>query len=186
MRLNKAKCKIGLTEVAYVGHVFGPDGLKPSEEKIRAILEIPGPRNKKELQRFMGTVNYLGKFIPNVSGINQPLRQLLEKDVAWHWEDAQKKSFKELKKAITTAPVLKYYDEKEDIVLSVDSSKDALGACILQNGHPIAYASRSLNKSEQNYVQIEKEWQLLYLEQQSFMNTFMPKVPYMWKATIVH
>ena len=157
MRLNKAKCKIGLTEVAYDGHVFGPDGLKPSEEKICAILEIPEPRNKKELQRFMGTVNYLGKFIPNLSGINQPLRQLLEKDVAWHWEDAQKKSFKELKKAITTAPVLKYYDEKEDIVLSVDSSKDALGACILQNGHPIAYASRSLNKSEQNYAQIEKE-----------------------------
>ena len=157
MRLNKAKCKIGLTEVAYVGHVFGPDGLKPSEEKIRAILEIPEPRNKKELQRFMGTVNYLGKFIPNLSGINQPLRQLLEKDVAWHWEDAQKKSFKELKKAITRAPVLKYYDEKEDIVLSVDSSKDAIGACVLKNGHPIAYASRSLNKSEQNYAQIEKE-----------------------------
>ena len=157
MRLNKAKCKIGLTEVAYVGHVFGPDGLKTSEEKIRAILEIPEPRNKKELQGFMRTVNYLGKFIPNLSGINQPLRQLLEKDVAWHWDDAQKKSFKELKKAITTAPVLKYYDEKEDVVLSVDSSKDALGACILQNAHPIAYASRSLNKSKQNYAQIEKE-----------------------------
>ena len=81
----------------------------------------------------------------------------MKKDVAWHWDNAQKKSFKELKKAISTAPVLKYYDEKEDIVLSVDSSKDALGACILQNGHPIAYASRSLNKSEQNYAQIEKE-----------------------------
>ena len=105
----------------------------------------------------MGTVNYLGKFIPNSSGINQPLRQLLEKDVAWHWDDAQKKRFKELKKAITTAPVLKYYDEKENVMLSVGSSKDALGACILQNGHPIAYASRSLNKSEQHYAQIEKE-----------------------------
>ena len=96
MKLNKAKCKIGLTEVA--GHVFGSDGLKPSGEKIRAILEIPEPRNKKELQRFMGTVNYLGKlkFIPNLSGINQPLQQLLEKDVAWHWGDAQDISFKEL------------------------------------------------------------------------------------------
>ena len=109
------------------------------------------------IRRFMGTVNYLGKFIPNLSRTNQPLRQLLEKDVAWQWEEAQKESFKELKKAITTAPVLKYYGENEDVVLSVDSSKDALGACILQNGHPIAYASRSLNKSEQNYVQTEKE-----------------------------
>ena len=56
-------------------------------------------------------MNYLGKFIPNLSGINQPLQQLLEKDVAWHWEDAQNKSFKEFKKAITRAPVLKYYDK---------------------------------------------------------------------------
>ena len=106
----------------------------------------------------MGTVNYIGKFIPNLSGINQPLRLRLEKDVdvAWHWEDAQKESFKEPKKAITTAPVLKYYDENEDVVLSADSLKDALDACVLQNEHPIAYASRSLNKSEQNYAQIEK------------------------------
>ena len=157
MKLNKSKCKIGLSEVAYVGHTFGTEGLKPSSEKIRAIMEIPEPRNKKELQRFMGTVNYLGKFISNLSGINQPLRQLLDKNVEWHWEDSQKKSFNELKKAITTAPVLQFYDENEDVLLSVDSSKDALGACILQNGHPVAYASRALNKSEQNYAQIEKE-----------------------------
>lgn len=157
MKLNKSKCKIGLSEVAYVGHTFGTEGLKPSSEKVRAIMEIPEPRNKKELQRFMGTVNYLGKFISNLSGINQPLRQLLEKNVEWHWEDSQKKSFNELKKAITTAPVLQFYDENEDVLLSVDSSKDALGACILQNGHPVAYASRALNKSEQNYAQIEKE-----------------------------
>ena len=157
MKLNRDKCKIGLSEVAYVGHTFGPDGLKPSSEKLRAIMEIPEPQNRTELQRFMGTVNYLGKFIPNLSGINQPLRQLLQKDIAWHWEEAQQQSFDELKRAITTAPVLAYYDEKENIVLSVDSSKDALGACILQNGHPIAYASKSLNKCEQNYAQIEKE-----------------------------
>ena len=157
MKLNRDKCKIGLSEVAYVGHTFGPDGLKPSSEKLRAIMEIPEPQNRTELQRFMGTVNYLGKFIPNLSGINQPLRQLLQKDIAWHWEEAQQQSFDELKRAITSAPVLAYYDEKDDIVLSVDSSKDALGACILQNGHPIAYASKSLNKCEQNYAQIEKE-----------------------------
>ena len=157
MRLNRDKCKKGLSEVAYVGHTFGPDGLKPSSEKLRAIMEIPEPQNRTELQRFMGTVNYLGKLIPNLSGINQPLRQLLQKDIVWHWEEAQQQSFDELKRAITTAPVLAYYDEKEDIVLSVDSSKDALGACVLQNGHPIAYASKSLNKCEQNYAQIEKE-----------------------------
>ena len=157
MKLNRDKCKIWLSEAAYVGHTFGPDGLKPSCEKLRAIMEIPEPQNRTELQRFMGTVNYLGKFISNLSGINQPLRQLWQKDIAWHLEEAQHQSFDELKRAITTAPVLAYYDEKEDIVLSVDSSKDALGACDLQNGHLIAYASISLNKCEKNHAQIEKE-----------------------------
>ena len=90
LKLNKTKGKIGLSEVAYVGHMFGPDGLKSSEEKIRAILEIAEPKSKKELQRFMGTVNYQGKFIPNLLGINQPLRQLLEKDVAWHEKEVSK------------------------------------------------------------------------------------------------
>ena len=156
VKLNRDKCKIGLSEVAYVGHTFGPDGLKPRSEKLRTIMEIPELQNRTELQRLMGTINYLGKFIPNLSGIKQ-LRQLLQKDIVWHWEEAQQQSFDELRRAITTAPVLAYYDEKEDIVLSVDSSKDALGACILQNGHPIAYASKSLNKCEQNYAQIEKE-----------------------------
>ena len=97
MKLHKAKCKIRLSEVAYIGHVFGQNGLKPSEEKIQAVLEIPEPKNKKDLQRFMGTVNYLGNFILNLAGINQPLRQLLEKVVAWHWEVSQKESFKESK-----------------------------------------------------------------------------------------
>ena len=177
MKLNREKCKIGLSEVAYVGHTFGPDGLKPSSEKLRAIMEIPEPQNRTELQRFMGTVHYLGKFIPNLSGINQPLRQLLQKDIAWHWEEAQQQSFDELKRAITTAPVLAYYDEKEDIVLSVDSSKDALGACILQNGHPIAYASKSLNKCEQNYAQIEKEMAAIVLGATKFHEYIYAKGP---------
>ena len=107
--------------------------MKPSSEKLRAIREIPEPQNRTELQECMGIVNYLGKFLPDLSAINQPLRQLLQKDIAWHWEEAQQQSFDELKRAITTAPVLAYYNENEDVVLLVDSSKDALGACFLQN-----------------------------------------------------
>lgn len=102
-------------------------------------------------------INYLGKFIENLSSLNKPLRTLLEKDVEWHWDEPQRDSFKKLKAAITSAPVLSFYDKDKDLVLSVDSSRDALGACIMQEGHPIAYASRSLNRTEQNYAQIEKE-----------------------------
>ena len=78
-RIRQANMKIN-----DVGHTFGPNGLKPSLDKLRAIMEIQEPQNRTELQRFMGTVNYLGKFTPNLSGINHPLRQLFQKYIAWH------------------------------------------------------------------------------------------------------
>ena len=157
LRLNRDKCKIGKERISYVGHTFGPNGLEISQEKVRAVLEMPEPTNKTELQRFNGVVNYLGKFIPNLSSVNKPLRQLLEKDVEWHWTKTHQDSFESLKKAISTAPVLKFYNPHAEIELHADASKDGLGACIIQGGRPIAYASRALNKSEQNYAQIEKE-----------------------------
>ncbi|XP_062589079.1 uncharacterized protein LOC134250729 [Saccostrea cucullata] len=119
---KKDKCKVNKSEVEYVGHVFSSDGVKPSGEKIKAILAIPAPENKKELQRFMGMINYLGKFIPNLSTRNQSLRQLLETDVAWHWSEEQEKAFNDLKGAITSTPTLKYFDVNEDVKLSVDAS----------------------------------------------------------------
>ena len=76
---------VELQEISYFGHIFAPDGLKPSSDKFRAIIEIPEPQNRTELQRCMCTVNYLGKFIPNQLGINQMLRQFLQKNIAWHW-----------------------------------------------------------------------------------------------------
>ncbi|XP_041354531.1 uncharacterized protein LOC121372300 [Gigantopelta aegis] len=105
----------------------------------------------------MGMINYLGKFIPNMSSINKPFRQLLEKDVSWEWGEAQKSCFDELKSVTTSTPVLGYYDVSKPVKLTVDASSHGLGACILQDEHPVCYASRALNKSEQNYAQIEKE-----------------------------
>ena len=102
-------------------------------------------------------INYLGKFIPNLSSKNQPLRLLLESDVAWHWNEEQERAFNDLKGAITSTPTLKYFDVNEDVKLSVDASSYGLGACIMQKEQPVAYASRTLNAAERNYAQIEKE-----------------------------
>ncbi|XP_048747335.2 uncharacterized protein K02A2.6-like [Ostrea edulis] len=157
IKLNKKKCKIQMNEVKYMGHIFGEDGLKTCNDRIKAISEFPEPTNVKELQRFLGMVNYIGKFIQNQATITEPLRELLEKTVAWHWHEKQQQSFDQLKSVLISAPVLKYFNPDEDITLSVDASSTGLGACILQNGQPVAYASRSLNKSERNYAQIEKE-----------------------------
>ena len=80
-----------------------------------------------------------------------------EKDVEWFWDKAHNQAFTSLKAAITDAPVLKFFDQKEPVTLSVDASSKGIGAVILYNDRPVAYASKALTKSQQNYHQIEKE-----------------------------
>ena len=65
------------------------EGLKPNGEKVRAVKEMKQPGNTKELMTFLGFLNYLGKFIPNLSDKTSPLRKLLEKDVQWYWGKEQ-------------------------------------------------------------------------------------------------
>ena len=86
-----------------------------------------------------------------------PLRQLLQKDVEWSWGQAEDDAFTSLKTAISSAPVLKFFDPEEPVTLSVDASSKGVGAVILQNDRPVAYASKALTLSQQNYAQIEKE-----------------------------
>ena len=143
-----------------LGHIFSDKGVKPDPAKIKAITEMPTLTSKAELQRFVGMVPYLGKFIPDLSSKTTHLRQLLESTVEWHWSEHQEKAFERLKTEISSSPTLKYYDPQLETMLSVDASKYGLGAVLLQKNEtwaPVAYASRSLTKTEQNYAQIEKE-----------------------------
>ena len=161
LKLNKDKCVIGATELSYLGHVTSDEGIKPCHEKIQAILDMPLPQCKADLQRFLGMVTYLGKFIPNLSTITAPLRKLLEKDVLWEFHPHHEKAINHLKELVTSSPVLQYFDPKLPVRISSDSSKAGLGA-VLEQLHdsewkPVAFASRSLSQAEQNYVMIEKE-----------------------------
>ena len=157
LKLNKSKCQLKLNEISYVGHVFSKDGLKPDPKKTKAVIDMPRPETREDLQRFLGMLTYLGKFIPNLSHVASPLRALLEKEVEWQWQAEQQKSFVSLKELITKAPVLKYFNPKRPVKLSVDASSKGLGAVLLQDNHPIAYASKALTSCQQNYAQIEKE-----------------------------
>lgn len=115
------------------------------------------PTNKAELQRFLGMVTYLSKFIPRFSEISTSLRILLEKDTEWHWDTQQAQAFDKLKQMITSHPTLSYFDPAKPTKISADASSHGMGAVLLQDDHPIAYASRSLTPAQQNYAQIEKE-----------------------------
>ena len=81
LKLNKDKCHIKQHKISYVGHILTKDGLKLDPKKTKAITEMPSPRNKEELQRFLGMLTYLTKFIPNFSQVASPLRTLLEKSI---------------------------------------------------------------------------------------------------------
>jgi hypothetical protein len=157
LQLNKDKCKIGLTEIPYIGHLLSEQGVKPDPSKVDAIINMSGPTNKQDLQRFMGMLAYLSKFIPNMAEESAPLRRLLEKNVQWHWSDEHQKSLDSLKTLLTKAPVLKYYAINEPLVLSVDASSEGLGAVLLQSQQPVAYASKPLTECQKRYAQIEKE-----------------------------
>jgi hypothetical protein len=151
------KCKFGVSEVSYIGHLLTKDGLKPDPTKVKAISEMPTPQDTEALHRFLGMINYLSKFINNFSQIAAPLYQLLHKDIEWQWLKEHQKAFDKLKQSITNPPVLGYYNVKKEVTLTCDASKAGLGAACLQEGKPIAYASRAMTETETRYAQIEKE-----------------------------
>lgn len=157
IKLNAEKIRFRQKEVPFVGHRISADGVKIDQEKVRAIREMPVPTNTKEVHTFLGMITYLQKFTPGLAEITTPLRELIKKGIEFVWGPEQQKSFEAVRSMISNAPVLRYFDPSQQLVLQCDASQYGLGACLLQNGQPIAYASRSLSNAEQNYAQIEKE-----------------------------
>lgn len=157
IKFNESKCKLFVKELLYIGHKFTSEGVTPDPAKVEAIMKMETPKCKKGLEKFLGMCNYLSRYIPRYSDINQPLRELMKNDILFRWESNQEDSFNKLKIALCRSPCLTYFDTNQDITLSVDSSSTALGAVILQNGKPVAFGSRSLTLTEQNYCQLEKE-----------------------------
>ena len=103
-------------------------------------------------------VTYLSKFAPNLSELTNPLRKLFENHAnELQWDQLQVNTFEKIKSVLTDSPVLVYYDQRKPVTLQVDASKVGLGAVLMQEGKPIAYASKSLAQTEINYAQIEKE-----------------------------
>lgn len=140
-----------------MGHVLSKDGVALNPNRIKAITEFPEPKDKKNVQRLLGVVNYVSKYIPNYSQETKPLRDLLKKDVIFKWEEHHKAAFQRIVQTLRESPVLKYFDPSKKIVVSVDASKHGLGACLLQDNLPVSYASKALNETQINQAQITKE-----------------------------
>ena len=157
LKLNKQKLNFKQTEVSFMGHLITTNGLKPDPAKVKAVTEMPSPTDIAGVKRFLGFVNYLSKFLPHLSDVCDPLRQLTKKEVEWCWLEIHETAVKRIKEMVTSKPVLRYFDDKKELTLQADASQKGLGAAIMQEGQPVAYTSRALTNAEQNYAQIEKE-----------------------------
>ena len=157
VKLNQAKVKLRCGEVPFLGHLITKDGLKADPAKDRAVLEMPTPTDVASVRRFIGFTNYLSKFLPHLSDVCEPLRKLTLPDVEWFWTNLHDSAVQQVKRLVTNAPVLKYFDSTKGVTQQCDASDKGLGAVLMQDDHPIAYASRAPTDPETRYAQIEKE-----------------------------
>ena len=161
LTLNKDKCEFDKAEITFLGHIIDGNGLRPDPSRVQTIQDFQAPTDITKLRSFLGMINYVGRFIPNLSDIIRPLNELLRQDTAWTWGPDQRASFARVKELVSKSATLAFFQVDKPTIVSADASSYGLGAVLLQESEgewrPIAYASRSLSAAERGYAQIEKE-----------------------------
>ena len=157
IKFNKDKVQLKCQEVSFFGHKWTQDGIKPDDSKISAIQKMTPPENRKDLQSFLGLVNYLTRYSGRLASLTAPLRELTKKDTAYVWGPEHDDSFNQVKQEITSMGVLRYFDPNIESVIQTDASQKGVGAVLLQQGQPVCYASKALTDTEKNYSNIERE-----------------------------
>ena len=155
--LRGRKCEIGKQSITYLEHAFSEMGMSPQTSKVEYIANWPKPGNLKELKQFLGLANYYRRYIDKFASIAEPLNSLLAKDVTYLWNEEADVAFKKLKCLLSSKPVLKCPNFIKKFTLCTDASGTGLGAVLEQEGHVVAYYSRSLRNAEKHYSTIELE-----------------------------
>ncbi|GJP41219.1 hypothetical protein CLOM_g889 [Closterium sp. NIES-68] len=156
-----SKCDFLKQELEFLGHVVSTEGVKIDPKKIKTIQEWKPPTNLKELQSFLGFVNYVRRFIPNMAGLSAPLTDRLKDHDCFWWGEKQQAAFDQLKIALTSPPVLRISDPNRPYEVVTDASDIAIGAILLQDFgdglQTVAYESRKMQGAEKNYTVHDKE-----------------------------
>jgi transposase InsO family protein len=161
-KCNPEKCLFFQDEVSYLGFIIDKNGKHPDPRRVDAIINMPAPKNVKELEAFIGKINYYGKFISNFSDKCKLLNHLRKKNIPWKWNPECQKAFNNLLQEISNTTTLVHFDAQLPLILATDASHYGIGAVIMHryadgSERPIAYASKTLTAAERNYSQIEKE-----------------------------
>ena len=181
LRINLPKCHFAKTEIEWLGHKFSQSGIAPLESKTAAIASLPAPKNLKQLRSFLGSVHYLGKFIPNLSQLCHPLRPLLKKNTKFIWNTEHDTHFQVIKDKVANTTENTHYNPHLETRIKFDASRAGLGAALEQRSpsgwHTVAFASRFLNSNEERHSINELEllgvvWSVEYFKYYLFGKSF--------------
>jgi transposase InsO family protein len=160
--LKASKCNFGCTTVDFLGYSITPYGLQPMSDKVSAITNYPRPKDKREVQSFLGLCGFYRKFIPRMSDMATPLQRLATAK-KFEWTRECETSFAALRAALTDQSVLAFPDFTKPFAIHTDASNVGLGAALtqwddkMQAARPVAFASRTLSETERRYSTIERE-----------------------------
>jgi hypothetical protein len=145
------KCKFWLEKISFLGQILTAEGVAVDPRKVETVSNWQQPTNVSEIRSFLGLAGYYRRFIEGFSKIARPMTELLKKEKKFNWTESCERSFQELKRRLTTAPVLILPDIQRDFVVYCDASQQGLGCVLMQDGKVVTYASRQLKPHEQNY-----------------------------------
>ena len=161
LKLNLEKCTFFAKKIKFLGYYISEKGLTMDDEKANSIERMENPKNKKQLQAFLGAVNYYRIFIKNLAMIAEPLYRLLRKNVKYEWREEHSIAVKTLKEKLADTPILKYPNFEKPFILCTDASLTGIGACLMQLHnkvlHPISFMSKRLTPAQQNYSTTKRE-----------------------------
>lgn len=160
-RININKCIFLKPSINYLGHIISEYGIQPDPKNIEALEKIEEPRTIKQVQSFLGAVNFYTSFIPDLANLAEPLRALTRKGYKFKWTHTEITAFNSIKKAILNNNPLAIFDPNAKTYVTTDASEIGLGGMLsqVQNGKevPVAYASHTLSPTQRNYSTGEKE-----------------------------
>lgn len=157
LHLQPKKCHIATDSIRYLGHIIDGRTVKPDPDNIRAVEKVAEPKNVKQVHSFLGLCNYYRRFVKDFSRISRPLTELTKTGKAWNWSEECQTAFELLKRCLTSRPVLRHLP----VEVHTNACSYGIGAVLVQKDddieHVVSYASRHLNKAEENYSVTEQE-----------------------------
>ena len=155
LTLNVEKIQFKQNQVSFYGHVWSDQGISPDPKKIQALKHMEFPPDKETMRSFLGMINYLNRYSALSAHLTAPLSSLTHQVTDYKPGKVHTENFQRLKMEISNVKALPYFNTSAETTLQTDASKKGLGACLIQNGKVVCYASRTLTKTEQNYQNLE-------------------------------